>query len=217
MPRPVKIAAVQACPVYMDRDATVAKACALIAEVGAAGGELAVFPEAFIPGYPRWLWFIPARHTHALRDLYAALVANAVVVPSDTTAHLPWSEPGMGTEEGLAEGVPAAPQSSGYRSPPRWKAIPYPMRQAPAQDGCGEGGRTEPRRASRDEETPDERSLTVTTAAVAKGDDVEGVAATSTAEAEKSPRIARLLAARLREGGGVGTRGIWRQTGGLPT
>ena len=47
-----KIAAVQACPVYMDRDATIAKACRLIAEVGAAGGDLAVFPEAFVPGYP---------------------------------------------------------------------------------------------------------------------------------------------------------------------
>jgi predicted amidohydrolase len=46
----MKIAAVQACPVYMNRDATVAKACDLIAQVGAAGGWLAVLPEAFIPG-----------------------------------------------------------------------------------------------------------------------------------------------------------------------
>ena len=45
----VTIAAVQACPVYLDREATIAKACRLIAEVGAAGGHLAVFPEAFVP------------------------------------------------------------------------------------------------------------------------------------------------------------------------
>ena len=88
MHRPVKIAAVQACPVFLDRDATVAKACALIAEVGAAGGDLAVFPEAFIPGYPLWVWFIPAGHTHPLRALYAELLANAVTVPSETTAQL---------------------------------------------------------------------------------------------------------------------------------
>jgi hypothetical protein len=53
---------------------------------------------------------------------------------------LPWPEAGMGTEEGLAEGAPPAPQNSGHRSPPRWKATPYPMRRAPAQDGCGEVG-----------------------------------------------------------------------------
>ena len=84
----IKIAAVQACPVYLDRDATIAKACRLIAEVGAAGGELAVFPEAFVPGYPLWVWFIPAGHTHPLREVYAELVANAVSVPSDATAQL---------------------------------------------------------------------------------------------------------------------------------
>ena len=88
MPRTFKIAAVQACPVYMDREATVAKACRLIAEVGAAGAELAVFPEAFIPGYPIWVWFIPAGHTHPLREIYAELVANAVAVPSAATVEL---------------------------------------------------------------------------------------------------------------------------------
>ncbi|HSM16587.1 MAG TPA: carbon-nitrogen hydrolase family protein [Gemmatimonadales bacterium] len=88
MTSPFKIAAVQATPVYLDRDASIAKACRLIAEVGATGGELAVFPEAFIPGYPLWVWFVPPGHTHPLRQLYAELVANAVTVPSPATAAL---------------------------------------------------------------------------------------------------------------------------------
>lgn len=86
--RVFRIAAVQACPVYMDRDATIEKACGLIAQVGAAGGDLAVFPEAFVPGYPLWVWFIPAGHTHPLREAYAELVANAVTVPSAATDRL---------------------------------------------------------------------------------------------------------------------------------
>ena len=88
MRRPFKIASVQACPAYMDREATIAKASHLMAEVGAAGAELAVFPEAFVPGYPLWVWFIPAGHTHPLRELYAEFLANAVAVPSDATAQL---------------------------------------------------------------------------------------------------------------------------------
>ena len=47
-------AAVQAAPVYMDRDATIEKSCALIAEAGAAGAKLIVFPETFVPMYPFW-------------------------------------------------------------------------------------------------------------------------------------------------------------------
>jgi nitrilase len=85
MPPTIKLAAIQACPVYLDRAATIDKACRLIAEAGAAGAQLAVFPEAFVPGYPLWVWHIPAGQTHALRELYAELVANAVTVPSDAT------------------------------------------------------------------------------------------------------------------------------------
>jgi len=72
----------------MDREATIAKACHLIAEAGAAGAKLAVFPEAFVPGYPLWVWFIPAGHTHPLREVYAEFVANAVAVPGKATAQL---------------------------------------------------------------------------------------------------------------------------------
>jgi nitrilase len=83
-----RIAAVQAAPVFLDRDATVDKACALVAEAGRAGAALAVFPECFIPAYPLWVWHIPAGRTHELRALYAELVANAVTIPSAVTARL---------------------------------------------------------------------------------------------------------------------------------
>jgi nitrilase len=66
----------------------VEKACALIAEAETGGARLAVFPEAFIPTYPLWVWHIPARDTHGMRDLYAELVAQAVTIPSPTTDRL---------------------------------------------------------------------------------------------------------------------------------
>ena len=52
MPESVKVAAVQAAPIYMNKDATIEKACNLIHEAGSNGAELIVFPESFLPGYP---------------------------------------------------------------------------------------------------------------------------------------------------------------------
>lgn len=49
------VAAAHAAPVLLDRDATIDKACALIAEAGGKGVQLLVFPEVFVPGFPYWI------------------------------------------------------------------------------------------------------------------------------------------------------------------
>ena len=81
----ITAAAVQAAPVYLDRDATVDKAAALIEEAGRNGADLVVFGEAFVPGYPDWTW-----RTNPWHDarLFARLVDQAVVVPSEATSRL---------------------------------------------------------------------------------------------------------------------------------
>jgi nitrilase len=82
----VTVAAVQATPVFLDRDATVTKACDLVDEAAREGAELVVFPEAFVPGYPDWVWRSkPWSDGHAW---YGRLLHNAVVVPSAATDDL---------------------------------------------------------------------------------------------------------------------------------
>lgn len=85
------VAAIQAAPVFMDRDASVAKACQLIAEAGANGATLAVFGETWLPGYPIWLDVAPGAGlwNHQLaKDIFTRLVANAVEVPGPATEAL---------------------------------------------------------------------------------------------------------------------------------
>ncbi len=85
---PFRIACVQASPVFLDLEATLDKACRLIAEAGAAGARLVVFPECFLPTYPVWVWFIPPYRTKDLRVLYTELVHNAVTIPGEATGRL---------------------------------------------------------------------------------------------------------------------------------
>ncbi len=85
---PFKVAAVQATPEYLDREATIDKACDLIATAGGEGARLVVFPEAFIPAYPDWVWAIPSGEEGVLNELYAELLSNAVTIPSDATDRL---------------------------------------------------------------------------------------------------------------------------------
>jgi len=59
MIRKLKLAAVQAAPVFLDRDATVEKAIKLMEQAAEAGADLIGFPETWIPGYPWWIWLGP--------------------------------------------------------------------------------------------------------------------------------------------------------------
>src|SRR5438309_10663657 len=77
-------AAVQAAPVFMDRDATVEKACALIDEASRAGAKLIVFPETWIPTYP---WWHSSPHVFSGHH-FSELWRNAIEVPSPPTARL---------------------------------------------------------------------------------------------------------------------------------
>jgi len=91
MPTPniaFKIAAVQAAPVFLNREATVEKACKLISEAGQNDSRLVVFPESFIPTYPDWVWAVPPGRGKILSQLYADLLANAVEIPSAATERL---------------------------------------------------------------------------------------------------------------------------------
>lgn len=81
--RCIKAAVVQAAPVLFDREQSVAKACELIRNAGAAGSDLVLLPEAFIPAYPRGLSFgmrVGSR-SEAGRDLWQRYWSNGVDVP----------------------------------------------------------------------------------------------------------------------------------------
>ncbi|GAA6152772.1 carbon-nitrogen hydrolase family protein [Pseudoteredinibacter isoporae] len=57
-----KAAAVQAAPEFMNIDAGVDKAIALIEQAAGQGASIIAFPECWLPGYPWWLWLSCTAH-----------------------------------------------------------------------------------------------------------------------------------------------------------
>ena len=83
-----RIAAVQASSVFLDLEATLSKAHDLVRQAADEGAQLVVFPEAFLSGYPVWVWFAPAAHTHPLREAYTALHRSSITIPGPVTDQL---------------------------------------------------------------------------------------------------------------------------------
>ncbi len=83
----VKAAVVQAAPILFDRGASIEKACRLTAEAADLGARLILFPEAFVPAYPRGFTFGTAigSRSAAGRRLWERYWANSVIIPSPAT------------------------------------------------------------------------------------------------------------------------------------
>jgi nitrilase len=86
----VKAACVQAEPVVLDREATLAKLEALTAEAARGGATLVVFPEAFVPVYPSSVWAkaLAGWSAPEAKAVFAAIAREAVAVPSAETERL---------------------------------------------------------------------------------------------------------------------------------
>ncbi|MEJ2404167.1 MAG: carbon-nitrogen hydrolase family protein [Candidatus Thiodiazotropha sp.] len=79
-----KIAIIQHAPQVLDRDATLDKAVRFIAGAAAQGAHLIVFPEAFVPGYPAWVWRLrPGGDWDQSEQIHQRLLENAVDLSRD--------------------------------------------------------------------------------------------------------------------------------------
>lgn len=83
----VTAAAVQAAPVFLDKDGSVEKALHFIEEAGANGADVIVFPEGFISAHPLWFHFHPATSATSQR-LSVELFKNSIEVPGPETERI---------------------------------------------------------------------------------------------------------------------------------
>ncbi len=82
-----KIAVIQHAPRVLDRAATIDRAQQLIAGAAADGAQLIVFPEAFVPGYPAWVWRLrPGSDWDLSERIHQRLLDNAVDLARDELA-----------------------------------------------------------------------------------------------------------------------------------
>jgi nitrilase len=74
----IKVAAAHVAPVFLDREKTVAKACALIEEAARHGAALIAFPETYVPAFPLWSAVVAPIHNH---DWFKRLAVNSIRCP----------------------------------------------------------------------------------------------------------------------------------------
>jgi nitrilase len=86
----VKVACVQAEPVVLDRDATLAKLEDVAAAAAREGAELVVFPETFVPVYPssRWAKAFAGWQDPRAKKTFARLAQQSVAVGTPSERRL---------------------------------------------------------------------------------------------------------------------------------
>jgi len=82
----IRVAAVQAAYVLMDREATLDRVAELTAGAAEQGAQLVVFSEVFVPGTP--IWIDTQTIWNGDEDWFRMLAENAVIVPSPATERL---------------------------------------------------------------------------------------------------------------------------------
>ena len=81
----LKVAIIQAAPVFQNLKASLALAVEHIHNAASEGSRLVVFGEKWLPGYPAWLDYCPnaALWNHEpTKEVFAQLRVNSVVIPS---------------------------------------------------------------------------------------------------------------------------------------
>ena len=80
----IRAAIVQRPPALLQRAETIDRAVAGLEEAAAAGAQLVVFPETYVPGYPAYIWRLRPEHDYDLsRVLHGMLLENAVDLAAD--------------------------------------------------------------------------------------------------------------------------------------
>lgn len=84
------VSVVQAAPVLFDKDATIDKALELLKECNHNKSELVLFPEAFIPAYPRGLSFgtVIGSRSDIGRETWLKYWENSIDIPGNETKRL---------------------------------------------------------------------------------------------------------------------------------
>src|SRR5229473_568894 len=82
----VRVAIAQSAPVYLDKQASLAKALGLIQQAAKRGAQLVAFGETWLPGYPAWLDVCPGAalwENASAKEVFAKLRNNSITVPGD--------------------------------------------------------------------------------------------------------------------------------------
>jgi aliphatic nitrilase len=158
MSSPVKVAAVHAAPVFLDRAATTTKAVSIVREAARAGAQLIAFPETYIPAFPVWaaLWAPIENH-----DLFVLMAEQSVSMQGPEIAALQREARSLDVtiSMGISESSPASvgliwnsnvlirPDGAIFESPPQagtdvLRKADLGGRGRRGSQGCGYAGRT---------------------------------------------------------------------------